>query len=60
MWWIIGLAAIVSLVGVAAVWLLAPTIRTFGRADFEPASKDDVSVLLAQQPGMVDGGQGVL
>jgi hypothetical protein len=39
------------------VWMLAPTLRTFRRPGFEPASGDDVSVLRAQASGtVVDGG----
>lgn len=54
MWWMMGLAAVLA---VFAAWFLAPTLGTFLRPDFEPAPKDDISVLRAQQPGMVDGGQ---
>jgi hypothetical protein len=57
MWWIIG-ASLVVLVGGAAVWFLAPTMRTFGGPDFEPTPKDDASVEKANQSWTIDGGGG--
>jgi hypothetical protein len=52
-----GAPAAYAVLAVFAAWFLAPTLGTFLRPDFEPAPKDDISVLRAQQPGMVDGGQ---
>lgn len=56
-WWSLigGSVVVLALVGVAA-WLLAPTLRTFRGPAFEPAPKDDASVLRAQQAGVVDVG----
>jgi hypothetical protein len=59
MWVVIGLVLVVMLVVAAACagWLLVPTLKTFRGPSFEPASADELSVLRAQQTGMVDGGQ---
>jgi hypothetical protein len=52
MWWIIGGGLGVGLfAGASAIWLFGPTVRTFFQPDFEPASKDDLSVYRAQQSG---------
>jgi hypothetical protein len=48
------LVPVLVVVGVA-VWLLAPTLRTFRGPAFEPASKDDQSVLDAQQNQVISG-----
>jgi hypothetical protein len=59
MWWIVGSAVtIVALVVAAAVWFLAPTLRTFRGPHFEPASRDDASVERAQQSGTSAGAGG--
>jgi hypothetical protein len=56
MWWIVvGVALGLTLLA-AAVWLLAPSIRTFVRPGFEPTSKDDLSVYRAQSSGDSRGG----
>lgn len=49
MWVVVG-AVIVTLLA-AGVWLLAPAIRSFLRPDFEPTSKDELSVYRAQSSG---------
>lgn len=59
MWWIVGGAVtIVALVVAAAVWFLAPTLRTFRGPAFEPTSKDDASIERAQQSGTSTGAGG--
>ena len=55
MWWVIaGVVALLAAVG-AAVWFLAPTMRTLRGPDFEPTAKDDASVERAQQSGPASG-----
>lgn len=56
MWWVFGIVGLLACAG--AVWLLVPTIRTFRGPGFEPSRRDDESVLLAEQPGIVNGGDG--
>jgi hypothetical protein len=57
MWWIVGVVSFVLvLVGGAAAWFIAPTLRTFRGPDFQPSPTDDVSVLLAQQSSVIDTG----
>jgi hypothetical protein len=52
MWWIVGGGlGVVLLAGAGAIWLLGPTVRTFFRPEFEPTSKDDLSVYRALQSG---------
>jgi hypothetical protein len=58
MWWIIAGAAGVVLVGVGAVWFLAPTMLTFRHPGFDPAPKDDASVDKANQSWTIGGGAG--
>jgi hypothetical protein len=54
MLWMIGGIAILTVLA-AGMWFLAPTVRTFRGPDFEPTSKDDASVLQAQQSGTSAG-----
>jgi hypothetical protein len=54
MWWMIG-GAVTILVLAGAVWLLAPTLRTFRGPDFEPTAKDQASVERAQMSGPSSG-----
>jgi hypothetical protein len=58
MWWIVGGAVVLGGGGVAAmgVWVLGPTLRTFFRPEFEPASRDDESIYRAQSSGDSRGG----
>ena len=56
MWTIVMISIALLAVGLGG-WLLAPTLRTFRGPAFEPTRKDDVSVLLAEQTGIVNGGQ---
>jgi len=46
------------LVAGAAAWFLMPTMKTFGKPDFEPAPKDDASVERANNSWTIDGGGG--
>jgi hypothetical protein len=55
MWWAIVCTGAVLALLAAGVWLLAPAIRTFSRHDFEPTSKDDLSVYRAQSSGESHG-----
>ena len=56
MWWMIGGAiTILALMVAGAVWLLAPTLRTFRGPDFEPTAKDQASVERAQMSGPSSG-----
>lgn len=56
MWlFVIPVVVVLAFAGLG-FWMLAPTLRTFRGPSFEPASKDEASVLRAQQAGMVDGG----
>ena len=54
MWWIVGAAAGLALLGLAA-WMLGPTLRTLVGPDFEPTYKDDASVERAQLSGPASG-----
>ena len=56
MGWFIGGVIVIS-IGSVVAWFFVPTLRLIGRPDFEPAPKDDASVLNAQQTRLVDGGQ---
>jgi len=58
MWLVIGIVALVSLVVGAAVWFLAPTMRTFRGPDFEPSPKDQASIEKANQSWTASGGGG--
>lgn len=55
-WLLTGSAVVVVLVGLGAVWFLAPTMRTFKHPDFEPSPKDDASVERANSSWTIDGG----
>ena len=50
------LIVLVLLVIGAAVWFLAPTMRTFGGPDFEPPAKDDASVDKVNNSWTITGG----
>jgi hypothetical protein len=55
MWLIVlGIIAGLAVVGGAAWWLV-PTLRTFSGPAFEPASRDEESILRAQQSGPATG-----
>ena len=56
MWLVIGIVVLVVLVAGGAVWFLAPTMRIFGRPDFEPTPKDEASVDKANNSWTIGGG----
>ena len=55
--WVVGGLVVVAVLGTAG-WLLAPTLRAFRGPAFEPASKDDESIVRAQQSGNSAGAGG--
>jgi hypothetical protein len=55
MGWLIG-GGVAVLIAPPAVWFFLPTLRLFGKPDFEPAPKDDASVENAIMDRMVSGG----
>jgi hypothetical protein len=57
MWLIIGIVVVLLVLVIgAAVWFLAPTMRSFGGPDFEPTPKDDASVEKANNTWTITGG----